>query len=196
MPKVFWMVAALVMLAGCSVRVNKDNSGEEKDVQLRMPFGHVDVHKDAANLAAIGLSVYPDAVMDPAKGKDGKAVDVNVGFGAWKVRVQAAEYAIPDSQEKVETFYRHALAQYGAVLTCKGSVPVGEPTRTGAGLTCSDDKGGPGESSSSNSDLELKAGSRTRQHIVAFHGEKRPDTHFALLALELPREGEDAKGEE
>ncbi len=189
-----WAVVALVLLAGCSVRVNKDGNGEEKDVHVAMPFGHVDVHKDAGGgTTELGLPLYPGAVPDEAKGKD-RAVDVHVGFGPWKVRVQAAEYRVRDPEEKVEAFYKKALAQYGTVLTCKGKVPVGEPARTAQGLSCQDEgKGGPRES---GGDLQLKAGSPSKQHVVAFHEVEGEETRFALLALELPRGDSGEKSEE
>ena len=188
-----WAIVALVLLAGCSVRVNKDGSGEEKDVHVGMPFGAVDVHRDAGGGSAeLGLPVYPGAVPDEEKGKD-RAVDVHVGFGPWKVRVQAAEYRVRDPEEKVEAFYKSALARYGAVLTCKGKVPVGEPARTAQGLTCRDEgKGSPHEE---GGELQLKAGSPSRQHVVAFH-RSGEDTRFALLALELPRGDSGDKSEE
>ncbi len=192
MGKGFWIAGVLLVLTGCSVRVNKDASGEDKDVHVSVPFAHVDVQKNAA--ASLGLPVYPGAVVDSTD--HDKPVDVNLGFGAWKLRVQAAEYVSSDPSEKVLSFYKQALARYGAVLTCRNNEPVGEPTRTKDGLTCRDDnKGGHGKVSSGG-DLELKAGTRQRQHIVGFDEKKGPGTHFALVALELPREDADDKGEE
>ncbi len=192
MGKRVWIAAGLLVLAGCSVRVNKDGNGEDKDVHVSVPFAHVDVQKNAA--AAPGLPVYPGAAVDSAN--NDKPVDVNLGFGAWKLRVQAAEYISSDPAEKVQAFYKHALAQYGDVLTCRNNQPVGEPTRTKEGLTCrDDDKSGHGKVSSGG-DLELKAGTRRRQHIVGFDEKKGPGTHFALVALELPREGAGEAGEE
>ncbi len=192
MRKMIAAASALAVLTGCSVRVNKDASGEDKDVHVSVPFAHVDVRQNAAD--SLGLAVYPGAALDSAK--DNKPVDVNLGFGAWKLRVQAAEYVTADPLDKVQAFYKHALAQYGDVLTCRGEAPVGEPARTRDGLTCRDDeKSGHGKIASSG-DLQFKAGSRSRQHIVGFDEKKGPGTHFALVALELPREDAGEKGEE
>ena len=41
------VVLGVLLLAGCSVRVNKGGNGENKDVRVNTPFGHVQVHKDA-----------------------------------------------------------------------------------------------------------------------------------------------------
>ena len=42
----------------------------------------------------------------------------------------------------------------------------------------------------------MKAGSPSKQHVVAFHGGEGEGTRFALLALELPREDSGGKDEE
>ncbi len=190
-----WVIVSvgLVALAGCSVRVNKGNNGEDKDVSVNMPFGHVQVHNNDRGAADVGLPAYPGARLDADRDND-KSVDVNVGFGQWKVRVQVANYVSDDPENKVQAYYKTALARYGAVLTCRGDEPVGTPTRTGEGLTCKGDQGhgrGHTYSYSSDADLQLKAGSESRQHVVAFDSKKGPGTHFALIALELPGSGAD-----
>ena len=191
MGKRIWIAAGLLVLAGCSVRVSKNTDGEDKDVHVSVPFAHVDVQKHAG--ASLGLPVYPGASLESSE--NDKSVDVSLGFGAWKLRVQAAQYVSPDPASKVQAFYKQALAQYGDVLTCRGHEPVGEPTRTTDGLTCrNDDKSGRGKVSSGG-DLELKAGTRRRQHIVGFDEKKGPGTHFALVSLALPRENAGAAHE-
>jgi hypothetical protein len=108
-----------------------------------------------------------------------------MGFGSWKLRVKVAHYATADHQDRVMAFYRNALGQYGSVIECAGSKPVGLPVSTSEGLTCSDsdshssEHGGPG-------DLQLKAGSRHHQHLVLFKDGSGPETHFSLIALDLP----------
>jgi len=195
MRKVVGIAAAVLLLTGCSVRVNKDGGGEEKDLHLAVPFAHLDVHKNATVAMSLGLPVYPGAVSDPDKDK--KSVDVDLGFGAWKVQVQVAQYVSPDSQKKVRSFYEQKMAKYGVVLACRGDSPAGKPTRTADGLTCRDEgKADLVHFRSADDGLELKAGSRARQHIVAFKENEQPGTHFALVALELPRKDEDMKSEE
>ncbi len=179
-------LAIAALLAGCSVRVNKGSGGEDKDVSVNMPFGHVQVHNNDGQAVDVGLPAYPEAKLEADNGDD-KSVDVNVGFGPWKVRVQVANYVTGDPENKVQAYYKTALARYGAVLTCRGDEPVGTPARTGEGLTCKDDGShGRVHTYSSDADLQLKAGSRRAQHIVAFDNKGRPGTHFALIALELP----------
>ena len=115
---------------------------------------------------------------------------MNVGFGRWKVGVQVASYVSTHPEDKVQAFYKNALGRYGAVLVCRGDEPVGTPSRTEGGLTCKDDQGhGRMHTYATDADLELKTGSSQKQHIVAFDNKKRPGTHFALIALELPATG-------
>jgi len=105
------------------------------------------------------------------------------------LRVKAVSYESIDSREKVEAFYKKALGRFGDVITCKGNEPVGTPAVTAEGLTCSDDAKKDKVNIDNNSwekDLELKAGSRRHQHIVGFEEQKKGQTHFALVALDLP----------
>lgn len=184
------VVVSVVGLAGCSVRVNKQaGNGEDKDVSIKTPFGGLQVHKNGGGSANVGLPAYPGAVLEPEHGDDDKSVDVKMGFGAFQMRVQVANYSSTDPQSKVESFYRKALAQYGEVLVCRGGAPVGTPVRTAEGLTCKDS--GDGKNAHVNAgdaELQLKAGSDRRQHIVAFKDREGAGTHFSLINLQLPAE--------
>lgn len=181
-------LTAGVLLAGCSVRVNKNDSGEDKDVSIHTPFGGMEVHNNGAAVDT-GLPVYPGATLDPGKKGSDKSVDLHMGFGPWQVKVQVASYLTKDPDSKVQDFYKKALAQYGKVLTCHGNQPVGTPTQTADGLTCQDHDAHSHSSIStatSGADVELKAGSPQQQHVVAFEHKGEPGTHFALIRLGLP----------
>jgi hypothetical protein len=177
-------------LAGCRVHVDKDANGQEKNVQVDTPFGGVHVNTDQITASDLGLPAYPGS--DIVKDKDhDKSADVNMGFGEWTLRVRAVNYATTDSQDKVTAFYKKALGRYGDVITCQGNAPVGTPTSTAEGLTCSDD-GGHGHVKIDDKDygshggFELKAGSKRHQHIVGFQDPENGKTRFALVALDLP----------
>ncbi len=175
------------MLAGCSVNVNKDAAGEDKDVAIHTPFGGLQVKNgDADGAVDTGLPLYPGAVLAPKEDGNGKSVDLQMGFGQWQLRVQVASYVSRDPEAKLRAFYAKALGAYGDVLTCRGDVPVGTPIRTSAGLSCQDSDENKHGNVSHDTGLELKAGSEHRQHIVAFDEEKHPGTHFALISLTLP----------
>ena len=188
------MAAALlpVTLTGCRVHVDKDSNGQEKTVQVDTPFGGVHVNTDQTTAVDLGLPAYPGAEI--VKDKDNnKSADVHMGFGEWQLRVRAVSYETADSQDKVVAFYKKALARYGDVITCQGNAPVGTPTVTSEGLSCSDE-GKHAQFKFNNKDngvdlsdkLNLKAGSKRHQHIVGFEDTGKGRTRFSLVALDLP----------
>jgi len=191
-------VATALAVSGCRVHVDKDANGKEKTVQVDTPFGGMHVNTDQVSASDLGLPVYPGA--EQLKGENHKSADVHMGFGEWQLRVKAVSYGTSDSREKVTAFYKKALSRFGDVITCEGHTPVGTPTVTHEGLTCSDD-GNNGKVKIDNNDfgksLELKAGSKRHQHIVGFENENDGKTRFALVALDLPGNiGNDDDGKE
>jgi hypothetical protein len=185
-------------IAGCRVHVDKGENGEDKTVQVDTPFGGVHVNTDQTSAADLGLPVYPGAeqVKDDDKHK---SADVHLGFGEWELRVRAVSYATPDSKDQVTAFYKKALGRYGDVITCQGQTAVGTPTRTSEGLSCEDDKSPKVQIDRSDygtdkNSLELKAGSKRRQHIVGFEDPRDGKTRFTLVALELPANVENGQG--
>jgi len=180
-------VGAALAVTGCRVHVDKDSNGKEKTVQVDTPFGGMHVNTDQVSASDLGLPVYPGA--EQLKGENHKSADVHMGFGEWQLRVKAVSYSTSDSRDKVAAFYKKALTRFGDVITCQGHTPVGTPTATREGLTCSDD-GNNGKVKIDNNDFgrnfELKAGSKRHQHIVGFEEQKNDKTQFALVALDLP----------
>ena len=191
-----WLLLGLLLMTGCRIEKDKSDHGNG-DVKIATPFGGLNVRSDGTNAASIGLPEYPGAraINKKDDGDDG-SVDLHMGFGPWQMHVQVATYGTSDSQDKVLAFYRQALSKYGDVLECDGNDAVGTTTRTSEGLTCSDhDHGGSTKWNKSgvNIDdlhLELKTGSRHHQHIVGFK-QKEGQTHFSLIALDLPNTNKD-----
>src|ERR1039457_3706288 len=188
------LIAGLALaagLAGCMIHTEKDASGKDKNVQVDTPFGGVHVNTDQTTAADLGLPVYPGA--EAVKDDDNhKSADVHLGFGEWELRVRAVSYQTPDSEEKVTAFYKKALARYGDVITCQANTPVGTPTQTSEGLACEDNDHNASvkidrkDYGTGKDSLELKAGSKHRQHIVGFEKPKDGMTRFAMVALDLP----------
>jgi hypothetical protein len=178
------LLAATLAAAGCSVQDKKVNGRE--DVKIDTPLGGIKVKTDQSAIASdMGLSVYPGASMVKKDKKD-EAADVDMRFGDFHLRVKALSYHTPDSSEKVTAFYRKELARYGDVIECRGNHSVGSPSKTREGLTCDD--GGKHIKISNldaGADLELKAGGKIHQHIVAVEPES-DGTKFGLVALDLP----------
>ena len=191
-------VAGLVLLVlpftGCRVRHHQSSDGGQ-DVDIATPLGGLSVKTDSATVQRkLGLPLYPGAQPEQRKGDSNNPADVDMNFGSFHLRVQAMSFATADAPDKVAAFYRTSLAQYSDVITCRHHEPVGTPVRTGLGLTCADDNHvHTGKSQDvdpdSDNEMELKAGSKTRQHIVSLQREG-DGTKFILVSLELPR-GED-----
>lgn len=186
-------IALAALMAGC--RVEKTTHGDSKDVTISTPFGGMHVKTNNADvLASIGLPAYPGAEEVPDTGDDNKSADVDMSFGNFQLRVKKVGYRTDDAPDKVEAFYRKVLHRFGDVIACRNDHTAGGPERTAEGLTC--DYGHDRHFNvnvntyEGHGELELKAGSQHRQHIV----EIEPDgggTKFALVALDLPLTSED-----
>ena len=178
------MIAATALMSGCRIESNKKDGND--NVKIATPFGGMTVKtNDAAVVDGLGLPVYPGAEL-VKKDKNNGAADVNMSFGSFQLRVKAASYRTQDSPDQVTAFYRKALGRYGDVIQCQNGRAVGTPARTAEGLTCDNGK----ESHITvdeevSGKMELKAGSKLHQHIIAIDPEGE-GTKFALVALDLP----------
>src|SRR5580693_7731755 len=178
------LIAATVLMSGCRIESDKRNGND--NVKIATPFGGMTVKtNDAAVVDGLGLPVYPGAQL-VKKDKDNGAADVNMSFGSFQLRVKAASYRTQDSPDEVAAFYRKALGRYGNVIECQNDKAVGTPTRTDEGLTCDNEKENHiAVNEDMSGKMELKAGSKQHQHIVAID----PDgsgTKMGLVALDLP----------
>jgi hypothetical protein len=194
MKKLLAAAAVLALLAGCRIQVDKSKDGQDKNVKIDTPLGGLHVRAGDTSAADVGLPAYPGAQISPDKDGD-KSADVHFGFGEWQFRVKAVHYETSDSQESVVAFYRKALGRYGNVIQCQGNQPVGSPSVTREGLTCSDDKGNSHVHVNDDSSISLRAGSRHHQHIFAIDKGHSEGTRFSLVELQLP-EGIDKGSQE
>ena len=174
-----------ILLSGCRIVDHKD--GKNDNVAISTPFGSMKVKtNDDADVSSIGLSVYPGAVPAKDGDKDHDSADVDMSFGDFHLGVKAAGFKTSDSTDKVIAFYRSDMARYGEVLECKGNQTIGTPTRTAQGLTCADeDDHHHVHSSTSSDDIELRAGSEQRRHVVSIET-KDGATRIGLVMLNLP----------
>jgi hypothetical protein len=157
--------AALLLLPACSVNVQKEANGQDKQVDINTLVGGVHVSKQA-DVSDVGLEVYPGARLKE-KDSDGsdKSANVNIsGFG-YGIKVVALEYESDDTPAKVLSFYKDQLKKYGKVLECHTShlnldmkMKTHESGSESNELTCEGESGG---------NIELKVGRRNDQHIVA-----------------------------
>lgn len=175
-------LAMAAVLAGCRIEKN----AEDKGVDIATPFGGMQVKTDDPAVPdEIGLPLYPGATIVKDQDNHGSA-DVNLSFGSLRMRVKAASYKTTDDEAKVESFYRDGLKRYGDVIACRGDRPVGLPVQTSDGLACSESgKHVQVEDEWRKGTLELKAGSKEHQHIVAIDA-ANGGTKFGLVMLDLP----------
>lgn len=154
-------LSTIVVLSGCSVNVQKEAKGQDKQVDIKTLLGGVHVSKQA-DASETGLPVYPGAHLkeSDSDGSD-KSANVNIsGFG-YGLKVVALEYESDDAPNKILSFYRDQLKKYGKVLEChtsRGNWNVNMEKHGSNELTC-DGSGG--------NEIELKVGRGDDQHIVA-----------------------------
>jgi hypothetical protein len=175
------MMAALV---GCSINVQKEKGGEDKQVDISTPLGGIHVSKDA-DAQDVGLAIYPGARLKPKDNGNDKSANVNIsGFG-YGIKVVALEYQSDDPPTKLLSYYRDQLQKYGKVLECHTSgldvnTDIKKANDSSKELTC--------EGSSGNN-VELKVGTKENQHIV----EVEPDGKGSSFSLVYVRtHGKDA----
>lgn len=156
------VTASVLISSACSVNVQKEKDGDEKQVDIKTPMGSVHVSKGAVP-EDVGIIVYPGArLREGDRENDEKSANVSVsGFG-YGVKVAALEYESSDAPDKLIAFYQDQLKKYGKVLICHtGHFRVNtdiDSHSTSHELTCE---------GSGGVDVELKVGTRENQHIVA-----------------------------
>lgn len=185
LPEAF-ILGALLAAVGCHVSVDKGKNGEDKNVRIDTPLGGLHVRSDQTTALDLGLPAYPGSEVSPDHEGD-KSADVHLGFGQFQLRVRVVTYQTNDDRDKVVAFYKSAMGRFGSVLTCQGNHPIGSPTITGEGLTCSEDSKvhvNHGDFDDEDA-LTLRAGSKHHQHILAIKN-GGPGTRFSLVELQLP----------
>jgi hypothetical protein len=174
------ILAQILLLSACSVNVRKGQNGEEKQVDIRSPLGGIHVSK-RVNPEDVGIAVYPGARLKEEGNGENKSANVNLsGFG-YGLKVVALEYESQDAPDKLVAFYKDQLRRYGNVLVCHTS---GMNVNPGIGkqndsqeLTCQGDNG---------PNVELKAGTRDDQHIVAIES-AGGGSNFSLVYVRAHR---------
>jgi hypothetical protein len=173
------VIPAIVLMAAVTFAV--PCFAQNSDFNLSV---HANSHATAKD---IGLAVYPGAT--PFKDQDSdSSADLGFALNSVHFNLQVARFVTKDSQYRVISFYRKALAKYGEVLECNHGKPVGSLTMTKSGLTCGDDSGGQMTSNGSDGDYELRAGSPERFRILAVDSTDPEKTKFGLVALVVPKE--------
>ena len=172
-------VAALFVLAACSVNVKKNDEGQDKNVDIKTPFAEIHVDK-GADVRDTGLPVYSGARPKQNTENDEKNANVDISGFSYGVKVVAVSYDSDDPPSKVIAYYKDQLKKYGSVLECHTSNHNWGANRSSGHesdeLTC--------DANDNGKTIELKAGKKSNQHIVAIDP-KDKGSEFALVYVRL-----------
>ena len=176
------LLAALVILPGCSINVKDKDKNGEKRVDIRTPMGDIHVNEQP-DIRETGLSLYAGAKPAPKdNGEDKKSANVNISGMGFALKVVAAEFQSDDSPDKVIAYYNKELQRFGKPIQCHGRWNGGD-VNTDLHSKDKDKEGSKPVSCRDNGkgdSVELKVGTEENQHIVAV----KPDgkgTRFALV---------------
>jgi hypothetical protein len=180
------LALALAFASFVSVATAQQTKEDSKKLEVRTPTAGLTVSGEAT-AKDVGLPVYPGARLH----KDAPSEDTtqaNLAFWTSKVgfKLVVVKYESEDAVEKVSAFYRKALGQYGHVLQCTAAdEKKPEKHEHSKDLDCGDDKPEKGG-------IELKAGTRERQHIVGVEP-RGTGSKFELVYLESHGLDDDSK---
>ena len=133
-----------------------------------------------ASAKDVGLPIYPGARRHADTKDDSSALNMGLWGGSSGFKIALLKMETNDSPEKVGAFYRKALAKYGKVLTCGAGESATETSedkaKSSQALDCDKDK-------PDKDGIELKAGTKQKQHIVGISQEGNATT-FQLVYIE------------
>jgi hypothetical protein len=169
------IAAALFLSAGCSVNVKKNDDGDDKKVDINTPFGGIHVSK-GADVRDTGLPVYPGArPKEKSTPDEEKSANVDISTSAFGLKVVALEYETGDAPSKVIAYYKDQLKKYGKVLECHTQGHDYNYEGDSEELKCGSDSG---------KTTELKAGTKSNQHIVSIDSQDK-GSDFALVYVRM-----------
>jgi len=149
------ILATTLLLPGCGMTVDHDDHGRKTNVDIRTPFGNLDVRTDV-DAAATGLPVYPGA--RPLRDRhDPGSANVNVGNSYFGVKVVAAKFEHNDAPQPIVDYYKNAMQKYGDVVECHGNIDFTGSDRWSHPI-CKERR--------RSSEIQLVAGTEHRHRIV------------------------------
>jgi hypothetical protein len=182
LPVVVILTAAFFLFTGCNVNVKKSGNDEDKNVDIDTPFGGIHVSK-GADVRDTGLPVYPGAKpKEKGDSEDEKSANVDISTSAFGLKVVALQYQSDASPDQIIAYYKDKLKQYGTVLECHTNAKhYNYQAHSDADKEHSDELKCEG---SSGKTIELKAGTKSNQHIVAINSENKGSS-FALVYVRM-----------
>jgi hypothetical protein len=176
------LIAASAALAlfptGCGTHISTTKNGEKPEkVDIESPFGSLHVRSEV-DPKETGLPVYPGS--HPKHDKDADSANVNISSSMFGVKVVVAAFETDDPPEKVAQFYSKDIQRFGPVLQCKTSGSQLWRRNDSEELGCEHGEVKDVKGAISSGGVELKAGTKDNQHIVALksHGS---GTEYAIV---------------
>src|SRR5262245_22051059 len=108
-PAALLLAGLLPLAAGCSVTVDKDDAGRNKDVSVKTPFASVNVKASADTPPDTGLPVHTGARAVRDDNHDNANVSVDAGF--FGVKVLVARYEDEAGTQAIVDYYKKELAK-------------------------------------------------------------------------------------
>ena len=178
------LLAALVILPGCSINVKDKDKNGEKRVDIRTPMGDIHVNEQP-DIRETGLPLYAGARPAPKdNGEDKKSANVNISGMGFALKVVAAEFQSDDSPDKLIAYYNKELQRFGKPIQCHGRWNGGDVNTDLHSKGKDKDKEGSKPVSCRDSgggdSVELKVGTEENQHVVSVKPEGK-GTRFALV---------------
>lgn len=186
MPKSRTLLLTLAVALSSTIlfsQEQKPKSNGKHTFRLETDSGRYGVGAEKFDPKQLGVAVYPGAKVDQRE-NEGKGANLSLDWGRESVRLYVQKYVTPDSADKVLLFYRKQLSKFGAVLECRDGKPV---AAVATDLKCED--GENGQDTKHDHEIELKAGTENRQHVV---GVTPTDggTDFQVVYVEETKRGE------
>jgi hypothetical protein len=181
----FILTAVFLVFSACSINVKKGSNDKDQDkkVDIDTPFGGIHVSK-GADVHDTGLPVYPGAKPKTKSDSDDdeKSANVDISTSSFGLKVVALEYQTDAAPDKVIAYYKDKLKQYGNVLECHTNAKhYSYDAHSDADKEHSDELKCEG---SAGKTIELKAGTKSNQHIVAINPDGKSSS-FALVYVRM-----------
>jgi hypothetical protein len=163
------LAVALTFSASMVSAQTTDDSGKDKDFDLKSTLGDVHVGSDV-DLRELGLPAYPGARLR-THDEDRSNANLALFTSAFGVKLLVAHYDSDDDAGKVVDFYRGKMKKYGKVLECHSSHHGGD-VHSGVNIDDSDKSSNRSkelkcEGDNTGNVVELKVGTEDDQHVVA-----------------------------
>ena len=158
-----------------------DKSSQSNNDNISAGFN---LGKDAS-AKDVGLPLYPGSHRHQDSSDDSSSLNMGLWGGSSGFKMVVLKMDSADSPDKIAAFYRKALSKYGKVLTCSGpgsdpasaakdsSADASKDSAKSTSLSCDNDK-------PDKSDIELKAGTKQKQHVVGITAEGAVTTYHLV----------------